>query len=56
MYTLTTQEHELSATESRTVESLAFCHALGDKGGFFKVQIIDNENDQIITEYTNLVA
>lgn len=56
MYTLTTQEHGLSATESRIVESLAFCHAMGEKGGFFKVQIIDNENDQIIAEYTSLVA
>lgn len=51
MYTLTTQEHQLSATESRIVDSLAFCHAIGEKGGFFKVQVIDNTTNQIITEW-----
>lgn len=53
MYTLTTQEHELSATESCIIESLAFCHAMGEKGGFFKVQVIDNSIDQIIVEWSN---
>lgn len=51
MYTLTTQEHELSATESRIVESLEFCHAVGEKGGFFKVQVIDNSSNQILVEW-----
>lgn len=51
MYTLTTQEHELSATESRIVESLAFCHAMGEKGGFCKVQVVDNSTNQIIFEW-----
>lgn len=39
---LMTQEHEQSKQEFREIESLAFAHKMGENGGFFKVQIIDD--------------
>ena len=50
MYTLTTQEHENSIQEFRTIESVAFAHKMGENGGFYKVQLID-ENGVIINEW-----
>ena len=41
MYTLMTQEHATSAQEFRTIESVSFAHAMGQNGGFYKVQLID---------------
>jgi hypothetical protein len=50
MYTLMTQEHENSIQEFRTIESVAFAHKMGENGGFYKVQLID-ENGIIINEW-----
>ena len=50
MFTLMTQEHATSSQEFRTIESAAFAHAMGKNGGFYKVQLIDN-NGVIITEW-----
>ena len=50
MFTLMTQEYATSAQEFRTIESVAFAHSMGEKGGFYKVQLID-ENGIIITEW-----
>ena len=50
MYTLMTQEHATSAQEYRTIESLAFAHKMGENGGFYKVQLID-ESGVILTEW-----
>ena len=41
MYTLMTQEHANSKPEYREIESVAFAHKMGDNGGFFKVQLIN---------------
>lgn len=49
-YTLMTQEHELSNQEFRTIESLSFAEKMGTQGGFYKVQLID-ENGAIVTEW-----
>lgn len=48
MYTLITQEHATSKPESRTIESVGFAHKMGEHGGFYKVQLID-ENGVILT-------
>ena len=50
MYTLMTQEYATSAQAFRTIESAAFAHAMGENGGFYKVQLID-DNGIIITEW-----
>lgn len=50
MFTLMTQEHATTAQEFRTIESVAFAHAMGENGGFYKVQLID-EHGIIITEW-----
>lgn len=50
MFTLMTQEHASSHQEFRTIESLSFAQTMGEKGGFYKVQLIDN-NGIIITEW-----
>ena len=50
MYTLMTQEHENSTQEFRTIESVSFAHKMGENGGFYKVQLID-ENGIIIAEW-----
>ena len=50
MFTLMTQEYASSTPEFRTIESAAFAHAMGEKGGFYKVQLID-EHGVIITEW-----
>lgn len=52
MYTLMTQEHASSAQEYRTIESVSFAYKMGENGGFYKVQLID-ENGVIITEWSN---
>ena len=49
-YTLMTQEHSTSAQELRTIESVAFAHNMGEKGGFYKVQLIDG-NGVVVTEW-----
>ena len=41
MFTLMTQEYATSTQEFRTIESVAFAHAMGENGGFYKVQLID---------------
>lgn len=51
MFTLMTQEYAYSAQEFRTIESAAFAHTMGENGGFYKVQLID-ENGIIIAEWT----
>ena len=51
MYTLMTQEYATTAQEFRTIESAAFAHAMGENGGFYKVQLIDN-NGVIVAEWT----
>lgn len=50
MYTLMTQEHATSAQQFRTIESVAFAHKMGENGGFYKVQLID-DNGIVITEW-----
>ena len=50
MFTLMTQEYATTAQEFRTIESAAFAHAMGENGGFYKVQLID-EHGIIITEW-----
>ena len=50
MYTLMTQEYASSTPEFRTIESVAFAHSMGEKGGFYKVQLID-ENGAIVAEW-----
>lgn len=50
MYTLMTQEHSNSNPEFRTIESVSFAHKMGENGGFYKVQLID-ENGVILTEW-----
>ena len=50
MFTLMTQEYATSAQEFRTVESVAFAHYMGENGGFYKVQLID-DNGVIVAEW-----
>ena len=50
MFTLMTQEYATTAQEFRTIESVAFAHAIGENGGFYKVQLID-EQGAIIAEW-----
>lgn len=50
MYTLMTQEHATTAQEFRTIESIGFAQKMGENGGFYKVQLID-ENGVILTEW-----
>lgn len=50
MYTLMTQEHATTAQEFRTIGSVSFAHKMGEKGGFYKVQLID-EQGIVITEW-----
>ena len=50
MFTLMTQEYASSSQEFRAIESAAFAHKMGEKGGFYKVQLID-DNGVIITEW-----
>ena len=51
MFTLMTQEYATTAQEFRTIESAAFAHSMGEKGGFYKVQLID-DNGVIVAEWT----
>lgn len=51
MFTLMTQEHATTAQEFRTIESIVFAHAMGENGGFYKVQLID-DNGVIVAEWT----
>ncbi len=51
MFTLMTQEYATTAQEFRTIESVAFAHAMGENGGFYKVQLID-DNGIIVAEWT----
>lgn len=50
MFTLMTQEHATSAQEFRPLESAAFAHSMGENGGFYKVQLID-DNGVIVAEW-----
>ncbi len=50
MFTLMTQEHATSAQDFRTIESAAFAYAMGENGGFYKVQLID-DNGVIVAEW-----
>lgn len=50
MHTLMTQEYSTSITEYRAIESLAFAEKMGKNGGFYKVQLID-ENGVIVSEW-----
>lgn len=50
MFTLMTQEYATTAQEFRTVESVAFAYAMGENGGFYKVQLID-DNGIIVAEW-----
>ena len=50
MHTLMTQEYASSTPEFRTIESAAFAHAMGENGGFYKVQLID-DNGVIVAEW-----
>ena len=51
MYTLVTQEYSSSTTESREIESLTFAYKMGENGGFYKVQLVDNTTGQILVEW-----
>lgn len=50
MFTLMTQEYATTAQDFRTIESVAFAHSMGENGGFYKVQLID-ENGVIVAEW-----
>ena len=50
MFTLMTQEHATTAQEFRTIESAAFAHKIGENGGFYKVQLID-DSGVIVAEW-----
>ena len=50
MYTLMTQEYATTAQEFRIIESVSFAHKMGEKGGFYKVQLID-DNGVIVAEW-----
>lgn len=50
MYILMTQEYANIAPEYREIESVKFAHKMGENGGFYKVQLID-ENGIIIMEW-----
>lgn len=50
MFTLMTQEYATTAQEYRTIESVAFAHSIGENGGFYKVQLIDDQGI-IVTEW-----
>ena len=50
MFTLMTQEYASSAQEFRTIESVSFAHKMGEHGGFYKVQLID-DNGVIVAEW-----
>ena len=50
MYTLMTQEHATTAQEFRTIASVTFAHSMGENGGFYKAQLID-ESGIVITEW-----
>ena len=50
MFTLITFEYENSLPVIRKNQPLPFCHAMSDRGGFYKVQIIDQSNDTILKE------
>lgn len=50
MFTLMTQEYASSTPEFRTIESVAFAHYMGENGGFYKVQLIDDQGT-IVTEW-----
>lgn len=50
MFTLMTQEYATTAQEFRTIESAAFAHSMGENGGFYKVQLID-EQGTIVAEW-----
>ena len=50
MFTMMTQEHATSAQEFRTIESVTFAHKMGENGGFYKVQLID-DNGVIVAEW-----
>lgn len=49
-YTMMTQEHSTSTQEYRQIDSVAFAYKMGENGGFYKVQLID-ENGIIISEW-----
>lgn len=51
MYTLTTQEYPTSKVESREIESLSFAHKMGEKGGFYKVQLLGSVTGEILVEW-----
>lgn len=50
MFTLMTQEYSTSKPEYRQIEGVAFAHKMGENGGFYKVQLID-ENGTIVHEW-----
>ena len=50
MYTLMTQEYSTSNPEFRNIESLSFAEKMGKSGGFYKVQLIQ-EDGIIINEW-----
>ena len=50
MLTLMTQEYATSSQEFRTIESVTFAHSMGENGGFYKVQLID-DNGVIVAEW-----
>lgn len=50
MYILMTQEYANITPEYREIESVEFAHKMGENGGFYKVQLID-ENGKIVVEW-----
>ena len=50
MFTLMTQEYATTAQEFCTIESVAFAHNMGENGGFYKVQLTD-DNGVIVAEW-----
>ena len=50
MFTLMTQEYATSSQAFRAIESVAFAHSMGENGGFYKVQLID-DNGVIVAEW-----
>ena len=51
MFTVYIQEYKTSAIETRHNVPAQHAHNLGEKGGFYKVQLVNSETDVIEFEY-----
>lgn len=47
LFTLITWEYETSSPETRNDQPYTFCHRMAQSGGFYKVQIVSQDNASI---------